>query len=367
MKLLLLFILSASAWAQQSSYTSEGKRFTFEKVLSRSEVIWGLTFLPDGRMLFTERTGKMFLFDEGQQTTTEVRGLPKVHAGGQGGLLDVKAHPDFKTNFRIYFTYSEPVGEKSTTAVAMAELKGQELVNLKKIFSAERPNDHEHHYGSRLVFDGKGHIFFGVGDRGEQDRSQDLGSHQGKMIRLNEDGGVPKDNPFVGKEDALPAIWSYGHRNPQGIALHPETGALWEAEFGPQGGDEVNLVEPGKNYGWPVITYGREYTGPKIGEGTHKAGMEQPLIHWVPSISPSGIAFYTGGDFPAWKGSLFLACLGSQHLHRVPLQGTKALKQEILLRDQGLRFRHVTMGPDGLLYVTTDEGHIGRIRPVNRP
>lgn len=324
-----------------------------------------MDFLPDGKMIFTERSGKMFIFDEKTQTTVEIKGIPKVHHAGQGGLLDVKVHPDFAKNNFIYFTYSEPMKAASTTAIGRGELQGNELKNFKKLFSANKPNSYDHHYGSRIVFDGKGHVFFGVGDRGEDNEAQNLSRHQGKIIRLNEDGSIPKDNPFVNNKNALPEIWSYGQRNPQGLILHPETKELWEAEFGPMGGDEINLIRSGKNYGWPIITYGKEYSGHPVGKGiTKKEGLEQPVTYWVPSISPSGIDFYMGTKFPTWKGNLFLANLSSQHLRRLVFRGTQVVKQEELLKDLDYRFRHVRSGPDGYIYVGTDEGVIGRIRPL---
>jgi glucose/arabinose dehydrogenase len=363
--LIFLFFYVSALWAQQSSYISEGQKFIFETVLKRSDVIWGLDFLPDGKLIFNERAGKMFLFDDKTKKTTELKGVPKVKAAGQGGLLDVKVHPEFSKNGLVYFTYSEPLGETSTTALGRARLIDGALVEFKRLFSGQRPNVNDIHYGSRIVFDGKGHVFFTMGDRDERTFAQDLMRHQGKVMRLNEDGSVPGDNPFVSQKSALPEIWSFGHRNPQGLALHPSSGELYEVEFGPQGGDELNLVRVGKNYGWPVITYGREYHGPKIGEGTSKEGMVGPLAHWVPSISPSGMTFYTGAAFPAWEGNIFLANLGSQHLRRLVLSEGKIIKQEALLRDQGLRFRHVRVGPQGYLYLTSDEGLIGRIRPVS--
>ncbi|HXH76217.1 MAG TPA: PQQ-dependent sugar dehydrogenase [Bacteriovoracaceae bacterium] len=365
LSILVFFFFNAWAFAQQTHYTSEGQKFAFEEVLKRKEVIWGLDFLPGKQFIFTERSGKMFLYDESTKKVTEVTGVPKVYAVGQGGLLDVKVHPDFAKNNLIFISYSEPVGkESSTTAVGKAVLKGSKLSGFKKIFTAHKPSDNDLHYGSRIAFDKAGHIFISVGERYRKDHAQDLSMHSGKIIRIKEDGSVPTDNPFVGKKGVLPEIYSYGHRNPQGLVIHPDSGEIWEAEMGPQGGDEVNLIKPGKNYGWPVITYGREYTGPKIGEGTHKEGMEQPIVYYVPSISPSGMAFYKGAAFPAWNGNLFLANLSGQHLRRIIIDKEKAGKEEVLLRDHGLRFRHVVVGPEGNLYVTTDNGIIGRIKPV---
>lgn len=351
MKFFLLFLISLSVHA---------KDFKAETVIKRDDVIWGFDFLPDGKVIFTERGGVMGVLDPKTKTAYTLKNVPKVHSAGQGGLLDVRVHPDFAKNNLIFFTFSEPVGEQSTTALAKAELKGAELINVKKVFTAWKQNSHDHHYGSRIVFDGKGHIFFTVGDRGQQEKAQKLDYHQGKVLRINEDGSIPKDNPFVGVPEAKGEIWSYGHRNPQGLVMKPGTEELWEVEFGPRGGDEINFVEKKKNYGWPVATYGREYHGPKIADGT-KAGTEQPITYWVPSISPSAVAFYTGGTIPEWKDNVFLACLGEQHIRRLVMEGKKVTKQEELLKDLDWRFRNVRTGMDGNLWFSTDEGVIGKI------
>jgi glucose/arabinose dehydrogenase len=367
MKFLSLFFILAltqttHTFAKDKNYTSEDQKFSHEVFFTRSDVIWGFDFLSDNRIIFTERGGKMAIFDPITKKVTELSGVPKVHAHGQGGLLDVRVHP--KSGL-IYFTYSEPIkGDISTTAWAMATLSGDKLISVKKLFSAHQPNDNEIHYGSRIEFDGKGHIFITVGDRNERHHAQELKFHQGKVLRFREDGSVPGDNPFVAVKGARPEIWSYGHRNPQGLVIHPESGQLWEAEFGPRGGDEVNLIIPGKNYGWPVVTFGKEYWGPKIGEGTKKEGMEDPVIHWVPSISPSAMAFYQGETFPKWKGNLFLATLSSTHIHRIVLDGKKVVKEEELLKDLDYRFRNIRSHKDGFLYYSTDEGKLGRIVPV---
>jgi len=338
--------------------------FDYEVVIDRDDVIWGLDFLPDGRVLFSERGGTLSILDPKTKALQKVANVPAVANRKQGGLLDVKVHPDFAKNATVFISYSEPKGDDdTTTSVISATLKNNSLENIKKIFSAKDIADTGMHFGSRIVFDGKGHVFISVGERNERDRAQDLKRHTGKIIRLNEDGSVPADNPFVGKKDALPEIWSYGHRNPQGLAYDSEKERLWEAEMGPRGGDEVNLVKKGANYGWPVITYGREYYGPKIGT-THKEGMEQPAVYWVPSISPSGLALYTGDKFPQWKGNLFLACLSGRELRRVVVNDAgKVTHQESLLKDKNTRFRAVRTGLDGNLWVTTDDGVIAKITP----
>lgn len=359
MKYLLLLALSFSAHAK--IYQSGTMKFEVETLSTRGDVIWGFDFLPDGKVIFTERGGVMGILDPNTKAVVTLKNVPKVHSAGQGGLLDVRVHPDFAKNGRIYFTYSEPVDkDTSTTALALAEVKGDSLINVKKIFTAWKPNSNDHHYGSRIVFDGKGHLFVSIGERGKQEMAQDIGYHQGKILRLNEDGSIPKDNPFARAQGAKAEIWSYGHRNPQGLAIKPGTDEIWEAEFGPLGGDEINFVERKKNYGWPVATYGREYTGFKIADGK-KSGTEQPVVYWVPSISPSALAFYTGDKFPEWKDNIFLACLGGEHIRRVVMNGKTVVKQEELLSDLDWRFRNVRTGTDGNLWFATDEGRIGRL------
>jgi aldose sugar dehydrogenase len=360
--LFILLLFTQIAWAKNRTYTSEGKSFSFEHILERDEVIWGFDFLPDGRIILSERSGTMVVFDPKTKKAFEVKGVPKVNAVGQGGLLDVRVHPEFIKNSFIYFTFSEPKGTgEATTALARGVLKDQTFTDVKLLFSAHKQNDNDIHYGSRIEFDGKGHIFFSVGDRDNRDRAQDLSYHLGKMIRLNEDGTIPKDNPFVGKKDAKPEIWSLGHRSPQGLVMRPGTNELWEAEMGPRGGDEVNVVVAAKNYGWPVVTYGREYYGPKIGV-PEKTGFQAPIAHWVPSISPSAMTFYTGDKFPQWKGNVFLATLSGEHLRRLVIDGQKVVKEEKLMDKEGFRFRNVRTGPDGYLYYSTDEGKLGILK-----
>ncbi len=339
---------------------SEGQPFTFEVLTEQKDVIWGFDFLPDGRVIFTERKGAIKILDPKTKAVTVVSGAPAVWANGQGGLLDIRVHP--KDPNRIYLSFSQPVGKKNaTTALAVGTLSGLNLKEVKVLLSGKEPSDEDIHFGSRIEFDGKGHLFATMGERNARPNAQSLSFHTGKIVRLNEDGSVPKDNPFVGKKDALPEIWSLGHRSNQGLAMNFATGDLWEAEMGPRGGDELNLIKPGANYGWAVVTYGREYWGPKIGEGTSKKGMEDPIAYWVPSISPSAIAFYTGDKFPKWKGNLFVATLSGQHLRRLVLENQKVVKQEELLKDKDLRFRNVRTGPDGNLYVSTDDGKIARL------
>ena len=331
---------------------------------------WGMAFLPsferDGRVLVTERPGRMRLLNTRNGTGSVLEGLPPVDARGQGGLLDVVLHPQFADNAWVYWSYAEPdaLGGNST-AVARGRLDGTRLRDVQVIFRQAPKFASAYHFGSRLVFARDGRLFVTLGDRNaRRDDAQVLSNHHGKIVRIEADGSVPRDNPFAGRADARPEIWSYGHRNVQGAALHPATGELWTHEYGPQGGDEVNVAEAGKNYGWPVITYGAEYgSGRKIGEGTHREGMEQPLTHWVPSIAPSGMAFVTGNRYAGWQGSLVVGALRGQLLVRLQLEGRKVVRQERLLTGLGERIRDVRQGPDGWLYLLTDsdEGRLLRL------
>ena len=341
--------------------TKVNSNYKLDVLLQRKQVVWGFDFLPDNKIIFTERSGKMFVFDEKSKVVMELKGLPKIYEAGQGGLLDVRAHPEFKANNIIYFTYSEPIGkDESTTALGQALLKGNELSEVKKLFTGHEPNDNDIHYGSRIEFDLKGHLFLSMGDRDQRHRAQDLAYHQGKILRLNLNGSVPTDNPWFNTSNAKKEIWSYGHRNPQGLTRNPVTNEIWEAEMGPRGGDELNIIRQKNNYGWPLITYGREYYGPKIGEQS-RPGMEQPIVYWVPSISPSAISFYTGNKMPEWKNNLFVATLSGTHLRRLVVENDKVTKQEELFSSLEYRWRNIRTGPDGYLYFSTDEGRLGRI------
>jgi glucose/arabinose dehydrogenase len=328
----------------------------------------GLAFLPDGRMLVTERPGRLRLIGkDGRLDPQPVAGLPPVTAVGQGGLLDVALHPRFAENHLIYFSYA---GRDSTgfgTEVARARLSGNRLENVQVIFRQQPKGTTGVHFGSRLVFDRDGYLFITLGERGERDRAQKPDDHAGSVIRLHDDGRVPHDNPFVGKPGWKPEKYDLGHRNQQGAALNPQTGQLWTHEHGPQGGDEINIIRPGVNYGWPVITYGVEYViGTKIGEGTHKDGMAQPIHYWVPSIAPSGMAFYTGDKFPRWRGDLFVGSLKFELLVRLRLDGEKVVKEERMLKGLLGRIRDVRAGPDGYIYLLTDEsnGVLVRLEPA---
>lgn len=324
---------------------------------------WALAFLPEGQMVVTERPGRLRLVSQDGKVSAPLAGVPKVHAEGQGGLLDVAVSPDFSKDRLLYFSYAEPTAGGARTAVARGKLNpaGTALEGVQRIFAQREDPPGGHHFGSRLVFGRDGSLFVTLGERFKfRDEAQTLGSDLGKVVRILPDGQVPKDNPFVGRRGVLPEIWSYGHRNVQGAALHPATGALWTDEHGPQGGDELNLDQAGRNYGWPVITYGREYvTGFKIGEGTERSDVEPPRHQWTPSIAPSGLAFYTGPDFPAWQGNAFVGSLKFHFLARLELKDGKVVKEERLLGELKARIRDVRQGPDGKLYVVDESG--GRI------
>lgn len=373
--LVVTLSLSSAASAVETKAPAPAKMVTVkaEPIATGLENLWALAFLPDGRMLVTERPGRMRIVDASGQVSPAIAGLPSIVARRQGGLLDVVLDPKFADNQFIYFSFSEPrSGGDDGTSVARARLvaepgaRGGRLEGLQVIFRQDPPAGGNMHYGSRLAFAPDGRLFVTLGERFSlRDRAQTLDNHYGKVVRIEADGRVPSDNPFVGREGARPEIWSYGHRNPQSAAIHPTTGRLWTVEHGAQGGDEINVPEAGKNYGWPVISYGREYSGRKIGEGTEKSGMEQPLYVWDPSIAPSGMAFYTGDKVPEWKGNLFVGALAQTHLSRLVLEGNRVVGEERLLSDLGERIRDVRQGPDGFLYVATDapDGRILRVVP----
>ena len=316
---------------------------------------WGLAFLPDGRMLVTERPGRLRLVTIDGRLSDPLAGVPSVFARGQGGLLDVALDPDFEKNSLVYLSYAEPGKGGAGTAVGRGRLVGSRLDSFKVIFRQVPKTRTSVHFGSRLAFGRDGKLFITLGDRGERSRVQDFPVHRGQVIRVNPDGTIPKDNPFVGKAGYRPETWSVGHRNPQSAAIHPETGELWTVEHGARGGDEINIPRAGRNYGWPVISYGVHYSGLKIGVGTHKEGMEQPVYYWDPSIAPSGMAFYTGDRYPEWKGNLLVGALKGNMLVRLVLDGEKVVREERLLREMSTRIRDVRQGPDGFIYLLTDE------------
>lgn len=348
--------------------TAQAGPLLVERVASGLANPWGLAFLPDGRMLVTERPGRLRVVTASGTVSPALGGVPRVAARGQGGLLDVVLDPQFAENRLIYLSYAEPRSDGSGTAVLRARLNlaSTALEAPQVIFRQQPSHSGGNHYGSRLAFGPDGTLFVTLGDRYDlRDKAQDLSTHLGKVVRINTDGTVPKDNPFVGRNDARPEIWSYGHRNSQSAAIHPLTRKLWTVEHGAKGGDEINVPAAGKNYGWPVITYGVDYSGAKVGEGTAKANMEQPIFYWDPSVAPSGMVFYTGDRIPAWRGNLFVGALAGTMLVRLSLDGEKITGEERLLKGLNERIRDVRQGPDGLLYVITDDanGQVLRVRP----
>ena len=345
---------------------TEKVSFQVETYADGFEIPWGMAFLPDNRMMVTDRIGDLWIVEKDGKDKVKVSGeIPNVRSKGQGGMLDVAVHPDFNTNSYIYLSFSDYFGNKSHTSLIRAKLVNNSLVNSQIIFRPEEKffTKRSLHFGSRIIFDDKGFIFFCIGDRGDRDLAQNLDMPNGKIYRIRDDGTVPIDNPFYYTKGAIKSIWSYGHRNPQGLAIHPSTRQLWEAEHGPRGGDEVNIILRGHNYGWPVITYGKNYSGTIISKLTHHEGMDQPVFHWTPSIAVCGIAFYEGSQFPEWKNNLLATSLKYERLHRVELDGMNMVKDEIIYEAES-RVRDVEVGPDGIIYVALEDP--GRIVKLTR-
>jgi aldose sugar dehydrogenase len=370
---LMAVLLSATSLAAQENVNSEQAQFATETVVEGLSRPWGIAFMPDGAMLVTEKTGQLRMVTRDGQKSEPITGLPEITVGEQGGLLDVTLHPNFAQNRLVYLSFTEPGDGGNSTAVASGVLSddAKSLTDVKTLFSQKPKVDNLMHYGSRVVLDGQGHIFITLGERFEDQyrtQAQELDSHIGKIIRINEDGSVPQDNPYVNEQGALPEIYSIGHRNVQAAAMNPETNVLWEIEHGPKGGDEINIVEPAKNYGWPVVSYGVDYDGSPVGEEgkTEGPNLTQPIKQWTPVIAPSGMIFYTGDAFPEWKGDLFVGGLKVRSLVRVELNGNEVEGEERLLTDLGWRIRDVAQSPDGLIYVITDDdnGRIVRIKPA---
>ncbi len=338
-------------------------------VASGLEIPSALAFLPDGRGLLAERqAGRLSLYSPATGKLQALTGVPAMHRAGneeeEGGLFDVLVHPDFARNGWIYLSYSEGTPEGNTTVVDRLRLTGTTLGERRRIFTAHPHVKSSIHFGGRLAL-ADGYLFLTIGERNERERAQDLGQHHGKIIRVHEDGRIPADNPFVGRAGALPEIWSWGHRNPQGLVLDPASGTLWEHEHGPRGGDEVNIVRRGANYGWPRITYGREYTGEQVGDGASGAeGLEQPIYYWLPSIAPGGMDLYTGAAFPGWRGNLLVGAMARGHLNRLVLQGGRVLHEERIPAGKRWRVRLVQGGPDGAVYLGTDRGYLLKLTPV---
>ncbi|MBC9794827.1 PQQ-dependent sugar dehydrogenase [Sinomicrobium weinanense] len=358
--------MSLVACAQQKDtgiHEPENVNYTVETVVDGLSVPWGMAFLPDGSMLITERSGELIHFRNGEKIN--INNVPEVYARGQGGFMDIKLHPGYKENGWIYLSYSSPEGEEkgAHTAVIRAKLKGNDLVEKQLLYKATPNTGKSHHFGSRFEFDRDGYLYFSIGERGDRDiNPQDITRDGGKIYRLKDDGSIPSDNPFTNKPGAKHAIYSYGHRNPQGMAIHPETGEIWIHEHGPRGGDEINIIKKGANYGWPVITYGINYSGTTITDETEKEGMEQPLYYWVPSIAPSGMAFVTSDIYPDWKNNLLAGSLSFQYLERLVIRDNKVTYREKLLPGIG-RVRDVRQGPDGYIYVSVEGKGIVKIVP----
>ena len=364
-------VFVSGAFAATRTFPSSSGPIQVEAVVEGLQHPWALAFLPDGRMLVTERAGRMRIVTADGKLSPPIAGLPKVFARGQGGLLDVIVDRNYSQNRTIYFCFADPFQSGARTALARARLADEAtpyIEDLRVIFKQEGPLSSGQHFGCRIVQMPDGNLFLTMGDHFTyRDEAQNLSNHLGKVVRIAPDGSAPKDNPFVGRSGARPEIWSYGHRNSQGAAMNPASGKFWMHEHGPRGGDEINIPEPGKNYGWPVIGFGIDYSGAKIHEGTSKAGMEQPIRQWTPVIAPSGMAFYTADLFPQWKNNLFIGGLASQVLVRLELAGDKVTKEERLLQDLRQRIRDVRAGPDGALWLLTDgpSGQLLRLTPAS--
>ncbi len=379
--IVLAFWLAPSVGAQETAYEAERGPYRVVTVVDGLQDPWSIAFLPTGEMLVTEKPGRLRIVRDGVLQPEPIAGTPSVRYLGQGGLLDVALHPDFESNRLIYLSFSKPNedGSQGTTAVVRGRLEGNRLENVEEIFEAQAWSTSGGHYGSRLVFDREGYLFITVGDRQASPAietaylhpAQDLSNHQGTTIRLHDDGRVPADNPFVGRTDALPEIWSYGHRSPQGLAIHPETGDIFQNEHGPQGGDELNLIQRGRNYGWPVVGYGTNYGGTQLFSTREVTGMEHPLQHFTPSIAPSGLMVYTGDAFPEWKNSVFMGGMAHPQMARLPLVGegegvyVGRMERPPLMYGFG-RVRAITQGPDGLIYVAIDARGTGELTPIVR-
>ena len=366
LSLFLVSIVTTALSAQQiREIEQDYPGIRVEQVVTGLGVPWGMAFLSADQLLLTERAGIVRLLDLKTGSTVNLAGTPDVVAEGQGGMLDVAIGPNYAAEGWIYFTYTKRSRSEAATTLARARLARHRLLDWEDLLVTDSATDARRHFGSRIAFDGEGHVFFGVGDRGERDLAQDLSNHIGTIMRLNLDGSVPADNPFVGIDNARDEIWSYGHRNPQGLLFDRVSNRLWSIEHGPRGGDEINLIIKGRNYGWPVISHGKEYWGPvSIGEGTSKPGMEAPRKVYIPSIAPGSLIIYRGDAFPQWRGNLFAGALKLRHLNRIVLSDSdQVIDEERILEDLGERIRALAQGPEGWVYFSTDSGRILRIRP----
>jgi glucose/arabinose dehydrogenase len=353
---LLIFFLSSVVYSNA---------FQLKQIVSGLGIPWSMVFISNDEILFTERKGRAGVLNIQSGKFNYLTGIPEVMASGQGGLLDVAKAPEYKEGDWIYFTYSKAIQDQGATTLARAHIDDHALKDWQDLIITDSKTDTSVHYGSRIAFDDKGYLYFSIGDRGVRSNAQDLNSHAGSILRLNLDGSTPKDNPFVGHSNVLPQIWSYGHRNPQGLAWDNENKRLWSIEHGPRGGDEINLIEEGKNYGWPTISYGKEYWGPvSVGEGTHKKGMEQPVKVYVPSIAPGSLLYYTGDAFKDWQGSLFSGALKLRHINRITLDAQgRVAAEERLFENLGERIRALLQSSEGWIYFSTDSGKIYVIKP----
>ncbi|TGV00306.1 PQQ-dependent sugar dehydrogenase [Flavivirga rizhaonensis] len=368
--LLSVILISCMSCAQQTesevkAETPDIIKYTTEVIVSDLNIPWGMAFLPDGSILITEKTGELIHFKN--DTKTSIEGLPEIYVRGQGGLMDLKLHPDYKNNEWIYISYasSEGEGDGGNTAILRAKLNNNTLVEQQLLYKAGPNTKKGQHWGSRMTFDNEGYLYFSIGDRGNRDvNPQDLTRDCGKIYRLNDDGSIPQDNPFINTNNAKTAIYSYGHRNPQGMTKNPLTGDIWTNEHGPRGGDEINIIQKGKNYGWPVISYGINYDGTTFTNITEKEGMEQPLFYWVPSIAPSGMAFVSSDIYPNWKENILVGSLKFEYLERLVLENNKVVKREKLFEGIG-RVRNVLEAPDGYIYAAIEGLGIVKIVPEN--
>ena len=367
---LILLVAVFSACAQETKendipLASDPQNYTTELVVPDLQIPWGMTWLPDGSMLITEKSGTLILFKDGNKTLID--NVPEVYNRNQGGLMDIELHPKYKENGWIYITYSSKEGTEKggNTALIRAKLENNTLTNIEKLYKGTPNTTRGHHFGSRIEFDTDGYLYFCIGDRGNRDvNPQDITKDGGKIYRLHDDGRIPKDNPFVNEKEAKKAVFSYGHRNPQGMALHPN-GTIWVHEHGPRGGDEINPIKKGANYGWPVITYGINYSGTSITDTTHKEGMEQPLYYWTPSIAPSGMDFVTSNKYPDWKNDLLVGSLKFQYLELLELENNQVISRKKLLENMG-RIRNVRQAPDGFIYVAVENKGIVKISPKSK-
>ncbi|WP_319558960.1 PQQ-dependent sugar dehydrogenase [Marispirochaeta sp.] len=344
---------------EEERIESRDESFSLVRITEGIPNPWAFAFLSEGEVLITQRSGRLWRLDIDSGKRSEIGGLPEINAGGQGGLLDIVLHPDYPRTSWIYLSHVVSTSGGAATAVSRARLAADRLTDLERVFTVDNTGSTTMHFGSRLVFDDEGYLYISLGDRGEDQRSQDLSDHAGTILRLHDDGRIPEDNPYG-------AAFSYGHRNVQGMVFDPVSREIWTHEHGARGGDEVNILKKGANYGWPVISYGTHYNGAKIGVGTAAPGMEQPLVYWDPSIAPSGMSVYTGDSFLSWQGDIFLGALAGQHLRRLKRNESSIVAQEVLLKGRIGRVRDVRQGPDGRIYLLTDErnGALYRLEPV---